>query len=83
MLGAVFAVLSVVVVLAWLERRRRIRDTVEGRRPVVTDEQLREILEDGAIEFDRPAELDEEEIREAEDRFWDEADWDPPEEYHP
>jgi hypothetical protein len=62
-----------------LVARRRIRDTVHGDVPVVTDEVMRRILEEGGPgEEDEP--LDEGEIREAEDRFWD-GEWDRPDEF--
>lgn len=83
MIGWIFAVLSVVVLLGWVERRRRIRRTIRGDRPLVGDDQLRQIMRDGRVEVDDPGELDEEEIRRAEDRFWDESAWDDPEEFRP
>lgn len=78
-LVSLFLVLAVVVVLAGVLSRRRVRRTVEGDQPVVSDEVLRRILEEGALESEEEEPLDEESIREAEDRFWDES-WDEPEE---
>lgn len=83
MLGILFAVLSVVVLAGWLVQRREVRETVEGRRPVVTDDTLREIMEHGSFEATEDEPLDEEEIREAEDEFWEGSEWDDPEAFHP
>jgi hypothetical protein len=83
MLGVLFAVLSIVVLLGWIVRRREIRETVEGERPMVTDEVLRRILSEGELEVPEEEPLDEEEIRDAEDEFWDQTGWDDPEEFRP
>lgn len=87
MMGPIlFGLLALLVFGAWWSRRRRVRDVISGRKPVVTDEVLDRILGEGRVEFsesgpdDDP--LDEDAAREAEDRFWDE-DWDEPEEFHP
>jgi uncharacterized membrane protein len=76
-----FALLAAVVLAGGLAARRRMQETREGKRPVVTDEVLRRIMEKGEIEEEDP--LDEDEIREAEERFWDESRWEDPDEYHP
>jgi len=78
-LAYLFLVLAATVVLAGVLSRRRVGRTVEGDRPVVSDEVLRKILEEGSVESEEEEPLDEESIREAEDRFWDES-WDEPEE---
>lgn len=83
MLGILFAILSLLVIAAWVAHRREVRGTVEGRRPVLTDDHLREILGGGSVDLPEAEPLDEEEIREAEDRFWEETEWDEPEEFHP
>ena len=80
MLGTLFIILAAIVLAGGLLSRRRIRDTVEGDVPLVTDEVLRRILEEGAVSPDDDEPLDEDRIREAEDRFWDE-EWDRPEEF--
>lgn len=83
--GWLFVLLAALVLAAGFGARRRMRDTRRGRRPVVTDEVLRRILEEGEGELetgdaeDEP--LDEDQIRDAEDRFWDESEWDEPEEF--
>ncbi len=83
MLGTLFAVLSVIVLIGWLVQRREVRETVEGRRPVVTDDHLREILDRGTVDVGEEEPLDEEEIREAEDEFWEGSEWEDPEAFHP
>lgn len=54
-------------------RRRTSRDGVE-----VTDDVVRQIEHEGEVQTDEPEPLDREEIREEEDRFWEEY-WDEPE----
>lgn len=84
MLSELFIALSIVVLAIWWMRRRRLRQTVEGRRPVVSDELLEEILDRGTVRLDDDPdedELDEDAIREAEDRFWESSGWEDPEEY--
>ncbi len=76
---AFFVLLAAVVVLAGALARRKVRRTVEGELPVVTDETLRRILAEGSVETPEDPPLDEDAIREAEDRFWEER-WDEPEE---
>jgi hypothetical protein len=80
MLGTLFIILAAIVLAGGLLSRRRIRDTVEGDVPLVTDEVMRRILEEGDVSPDDDEPLDEDRIREAEDRFWDE-EWDRPEEF--
>lgn len=80
MLGTLFFLLAIVLVVGALVMRRRVRDTVEGDRPVVGDPLLKEILPDGAAWDDDDEPLDEDRARAEEDRFWDE-DWDEPEEW--
>lgn len=78
-MGWLFAVLAAVVLIGGLAARRRTRRTVEGDRPVVTDEVMRRIVEEGSLAPDEDEPLDEDRIREEEDRFWSE-EWDRPEE---
>jgi hypothetical protein len=74
-----FLVLAAVVLVAGLLARRRVRGAVDGDRPVVTDEVMRRIVEEGSLPAgDEP--LDEDAIREAEERFWEE-EWEEPEEW--
>ncbi len=77
MLGTLFVILAAVVLVGGLLSRRRVQRTVEGEDPVVTDELLRSLLQEGEED---PEPLDEDEIRKAEDEFWDEP-WDDPEEW--
>lgn len=76
----VIAVLSVCALVVGYIARRRIRDRIRRRTPVVTDDVLRTILSEGALEAidgdDEP--LDEDAIRAAEDEFWGD-EWDEPE----
>jgi hypothetical protein len=80
MLTGLLTVLSVLVLAGWWIRRRHLRQTLRGRRPVATDDVLREIRDEASVNRAEEG-LDEEEIRQAEDRFWEEAEWDDPEEY--
>lgn len=77
-LAYLFLVLAVVGGLAGVLARRRVQETVKGDRMVVSDETLSQILQDGSAEFEEEEPLDEQAIREAEERFWDES-WDEPE----
>jgi len=80
-LSTVFFLMAVVVILGALLVRSRVRRRLEGRDPMTDDPVLRDILarsDAGPEEEGDP--LDEEEIREAEDRFW-EQEWDQPEDW--
>jgi len=79
MLSTFLIIMAAVVLAGGLVARRRVRDAVEGDVPVVTDEVMRRILEEGAAGGEDDEPLDEDEIRRAEDRFWDE-EWDRPDE---
>ncbi len=81
MLSTVFFLMAVVVILGALLVRSRVRRRLEGRDPMTDDPVLRDILaqsDTGPEEEGEP--LDEEEIREAEDQFW-EQEWDQPEDW--
>ncbi len=81
MLSTVFFLMAVVVILGALLVRSRVRRRLEGRDPMTDDPVLRDILarsDAGPEEEGDP--LDEEEIREAEERFW-EQEWDQPEDW--
>ncbi len=76
--GAWLILLSVLAITCGFFARRRIQRIVRERDPLVTDEVLRSLLEEGTVEYDDPDEpLDEGEIREAEDDFWSD-EWDDP-----
>lgn len=72
----IIAVVSACALVVGYLARRRIRDAIRGRTPIITDDVLRTILTEGAIEaLDRDDEpLDDDAIRAAEDEFWEE-DW--------
>jgi hypothetical protein len=85
MTSAILIGLAALVVFAGWQVRRRTQRTLRGDEPVVTDEVLRRILREGSVSGDDPAgpddePLDEDEIRKAEDRFWEESEWDEPDE---
>ena len=69
---------AVGVLVAGLLVRRRVREVTRRSPPEVDDEVLRRIEEEGVVPSDDPGPLDEEAIREEEDRFWEET-WDRPE----
>lgn len=73
----VIAMISAAALVVGYLARRRIRSAIRGRTPVVTDEVLKTILSEGALEAlgdgdEEP--LDDDAIRAAEDEFWAE-DW--------
>lgn len=68
-----FAVLAVLAAVLYYRRMRRQR-SASG----LTDELIRRIEAEGSVEVEEP--LDRQEIREAEERFWNES-WDEPEEW--
>lgn len=71
MIGIWLAGAAVVALIAGVLARARVARTVSDNDPVVTDEVLRALFEEGRVEVadvDEP--LDEEEIRRAEDEFW-------------
>jgi hypothetical protein len=71
--------IAVAVVIAGALTRRTILRTVRGEEPIITDEVLRLVLEEGSVEHpDSKDYLDEAQIRQAEDEFWAES-WDDPE----
>lgn len=58
----------------------RLRLQALRRTELLTDEMIRAIEERGSIVVDDPEPLDYEQIRMEEDRFWEEAAWEDPEE---
>jgi hypothetical protein len=81
MLGSLFLLLAIVVMVGALVMRKRVHRTVQGERPITGDDPvLEEILSggEGWREDDEP--LDEEHIRDEEDRFW-EQEWEDPEDW--
>lgn len=77
MLGTFFIILAAIVLLGGIIRRRRVQHTVQSGRPIVGDELLRSILRDSEENHEDEEPLDEDEIRAAEDEFWEE-NWDDP-----
>ena len=73
-MGLIWGLLALLVLVAGLAYRLRIREELGGRE--LTDDQIRRIEEAGAVEVDE--ELDMDEIEQAEDDFWEES-WDEPE----
>jgi hypothetical protein len=81
--GTLFVFMAAIVVIAGLLGRRRVKSAVDGERPVTGDSRPWEISEEDWKTGDSDDDpLDEDEIRSAEDEFW-ESDWDPPEEWRP
>lgn len=78
-LTTLFILIGAIAFAGGLIARRRVRDAVKGDVPVVTDEVMRRILDEGDVPAPEDEPLDEDRIREAEDRFWSE-EWDRPEE---
>ena len=77
-LDLLFGFGALLILAAGLLVRWRIREATRRRPPEVTEEALRRIVEEGVLRNDDPGPLDEESIREEEDRFWSES-WDRPE----
>lgn len=69
-----FLLLALLVVVAGILARRRVRRARPDR--ALTDDMVRRIEEEGRLR--REEELDLEEVREEEDRFWEQT-WDEPE----
>lgn len=76
MSGALFLILTFVVVAGGYLARRRVHRAMRDRSILAGDELLRSILDEKelqALEDDEP--LDEDAIREAEEEFWSEDEW--------
>ncbi len=79
MAGIWLVVLAAVAIVCGFVARRRVRRSVKGQEPMVTDEVLRKVLGEGMAGLTEPDEsLDEDQIRKAEDEFWS-TEWDDPE----
>lgn len=59
--------------------RIRLTRTIGDVRPLLTDELVRQIEEDGRVDFDEP--LDLEQIQEEEARFWEDQPWEESDEW--
>ena len=66
------------IVWAYLRRRRDLRDRVRG--PVLDDDAVARIIDQGELRVEDPDPLDLEEIARAEEEFWESEPWDPAEE---
>lgn len=69
---------AVLLTAGGLIYRRRLKAAHE--RELLSDDLIRQIEEHGTIRVEAPEPLDHERIRLEEDRFWEEAAWDEPEE---
>jgi hypothetical protein len=67
-----------IIVWAWLQRRRWLRDRIHG--PGLDDDAVDRIIREGHLEVEMPEPLDLDEIARAESEFWDSEGWDPAEE---
>lgn len=76
MYGALFLILTLIVVAAGFLARHRVHRTIKDRSTLAGDELLRSILsEDDLLALDEDEPLDEDAIREAEEEFWAEDEW--------
>lgn len=80
MTSAVWVGAAVLVILAGLRARSRIRERTGSDAPRVDDDALRRIMDEGAFEDGRDEPLDLERAEEEERRFWEEETWDEAEE---
>lgn len=72
--------LTLLVFVAGLSLRSRLRERLASREPRVDDDAVRSILETGRFVTEEDEPLDWEEIEEEERRFWSES-WDEPDEW--
>lgn len=59
--------------------RIRLTRTIGDVQPLLTDDLVRQIEEDGRVDFDEP--LDLEQIQEEEARFWEDRPWEESDEW--
>lgn len=59
--------------------RIRLTRTIGEVQPLLTDDLVRQIEEDGRVEFDEPLDLDQ--IQEEEARFWEDSPWEDSDEW--
>lgn len=69
---------AVLLTAGGLIYRSRLQAT--RARELLSDDMIRQIEEHGSLQVEAPEPLDHERIRLEEDRFWEEAAWDEPEE---
>jgi len=77
---AFWGFLVVLMVVAAVALRMRLRRRLAARRLTVDDDAIREIIHEGTLATDEDEPLDLREIDEEERRFWSEQ-WDEPEEW--
>ena len=68
------------VAYAWISMRRKIRRGMEIPLPRIDQDDIRRIVEQGALHTDDPEPLNLERIAREEDEFWNES-WDEAEEF--
>ena len=73
--------LALLLVAAGVRLRARMRRRYGRSGPLVDDDAVRRIVEDGVLTTDEDEPLDLEEIEAEERRFWDEEEWDEAEEW--
>ncbi len=74
------AALGALIVLAWVRRRRVLRERIDEARASVDDRAVEEIIRRGVLEVEGDEPLDLDEIAEAERAFWETEEWDRAEE---
>lgn len=79
-IALLMAFLVGLVAASGLRMRARLRRRRGRSMPVVDDDAVRRILQEGVLEADGEAPLDMDEIEDEERRFWSER-WDEPEEW--
>jgi len=75
-LWPLWVLLGGIVLFAWMGLRLRFRDAMRPRRPVVDDDAVRRIVEEGRLATNEDEPLDMDEIRQRERDFWNEERWD-------
>ena len=68
--------LGALLFVAWWGLRVRFRNAMRPRSPVVDDDAMRRIVEEGRLTTDEDDPLDMDEIRRRERDFWAEERWD-------
>lgn len=71
--------LAGLAVIGGLLYRIRLTRTIGEVQPLLTDDLVRQIEEDGRVDFDEP--LDIEQIQEEEARFWEDRPWEDSDEW--
>ncbi|HSM03490.1 MAG TPA: hypothetical protein VK858_02665 [Longimicrobiales bacterium] len=74
------AAVGAVLVLAWVRRRRVLRERIQQASASLDDRAVEEIIHRGVLEVEGDEPLDLDEIAEAERAFWETEEWDPAEE---